>query len=234
MKVSVVIPVYNEEKYIRSCLKSIFNQVDKADEVIVVDNNCTDRTIEFARKFPIKIIHEKKQGIIPARNKGFNTTAYSLILRTDADTRVPSDWVKRIKQYFIMNKDLVALSGSSRFYGLPKIIKKTEWPVTAFFKSFKQLYHHDCLYGPNMALRHSIWDKVKDEVCMRGDLVHEDIDLALHIAKYGEIMFYPDLIVASSPRRWKKLKPYIEYPYRYMKTIQKHNPSIITKVKRYL
>src|SRR3989304_3585243 len=61
MKVSVVIPVYNEEKYIKNCLDSLMNQTEKPDEIIVVDNNCTDKTVSIVKKYKrIKIIQEKK------------------------------------------------------------------------------------------------------------------------------------------------------------------------------
>lgn len=49
LRVSVVIPVYNEEKYIEKCLAALFSQKVKADEIIVVDNNCTDRTIDIVK-----------------------------------------------------------------------------------------------------------------------------------------------------------------------------------------
>ncbi|MCX7955942.1 MAG: glycosyltransferase family 2 protein, partial [Patescibacteria group bacterium] len=76
MTISIIIPAYNEEKYIENALKSLVNQTEKPDEVIVVDNNCTDKTIKIAKKYqkklPLKIIHETKQGIAYSRNTGFN------------------------------------------------------------------------------------------------------------------------------------------------------------------
>ena len=57
MKVSVVIPVYNEEKYIKNCLESLMKQEEKPDEIIVVDNNCTDETINIVKKYG-KIYHD--------------------------------------------------------------------------------------------------------------------------------------------------------------------------------
>ena len=49
--ISIVIPAYNEEKRIEACLKNIVTQIEKPFEVIVVDNNCTDKTAEIAREF---------------------------------------------------------------------------------------------------------------------------------------------------------------------------------------
>src|SRR5476651_2420897 len=99
-RVSVVIPVYNEGKYLAACLDSLMAQKVKADEIIIVDNNSTDDSVEIAKRYPVKVIHEKTQGITPARNSGFNETKYEIIARTDGDTILPVNWIKRIKKTF--------------------------------------------------------------------------------------------------------------------------------------
>ena len=52
-KISVIIPVKNEENKIERCLEAVFNQTIKPFEVIVVDGHSTDKTVENARKFPV-------------------------------------------------------------------------------------------------------------------------------------------------------------------------------------
>src|SRR6266567_2953645 len=95
LRISVVIPVYNEEKYLGKCLDSLMRQNVKADEIIVVDNNSTDNSVAIAKKYPIRVVFEKTQGMIPARNHGFNEARYEIIARTDADTILPVNWIKR-------------------------------------------------------------------------------------------------------------------------------------------
>src|ERR1035437_9820650 len=89
MKVSVVIPAYNEEKYIGACLDSLMDQKEKPDEIIVVNNNSTDNTAKIVKKYPVRLINEEQQGMIPARNRGFNEAKFEIIARTDADTILP-------------------------------------------------------------------------------------------------------------------------------------------------
>lgn len=225
MRISVVIPVYNEEKFIEGCLKSIVNQTEKPDEIIVVNNNCTDKTIAIIKKkFPeITIVKETTQGMIPARNSGFSKAKGDIIARTDADSRVPLDWISRIKKHFQNDKTLLGLSGPTHFYDIPNLVQYENWPIKLYNKSYiNNILKHDGLLGPNMALRKKTWNLIKNEVCLSDKDVHEDIDLSIHLAEHGKILFEETLIVEASFRRWKKLKPYFEYNYRYVKTIEKH------------
>lgn len=112
MKVSVVIPAFNEAEFLDACLNSLTKQTEPPDEIIVVNNNSTDNTVKIAKKYDVRIVNEKKQGMISARNSGFNKAKFDIIARTDADTILPPSWIKKIKNGF-KDKDLVALSGRS-------------------------------------------------------------------------------------------------------------------------
>ncbi len=228
LRVSVVIPVYNEGEYLTTCLDSLMKQSVKADEIIIVDNNSTDDTVVIAQQYPVKIIREKKQGITSARNRGFNEARYEIIARTDADTILPPTWIKRIKKAFTDEK-LVGISGPASFYDLPAIFKRTWQTKTAsikFIRSYntivKQILRHNCLFGPNLAIRKTAWNKIKNSVCMDDTKVHEDLDLAIHLSPLGKIKFLKTLTVSTSVRRWKRPEAYIEYLYRGLKSIQRH------------
>ncbi len=65
MKISVVVPAYNEEAVIERCLNALVNQIVPVDEILVVDNNSTDRTAEIAekyREYGVRVIRETVQG----------------------------------------------------------------------------------------------------------------------------------------------------------------------------
>ena len=154
MNVSVIVPVYNEEKFIKKCLESLTNQQEKADEIIVIDNNCRDKTIDIAKKFPVRIVRETVQGMIAARNRGFNEAKHEIIARVDADVIVPPDWIKTIKQDFFQEK-IDALTGPLIFYDLvfPSPI------YSEIYFSFMRLIQlgKDALVGPNMIITKKIW-----------------------------------------------------------------------------
>ncbi|MCL4416910.1 MAG: glycosyltransferase family 2 protein [Actinobacteria bacterium] len=223
MKISVVIPAHNEEKYIERCLKSLMDQDEKADEIIVVNSNCTDRTIEICKNYPVTILDEFEKGIIPARNKGFNAASGEIIARCDADTIVPKDWIKKIKQHFI-NKDIVAVGGPVMFFDLPL---KTPLLANGYSVAHKKLYKNHVLLGANMAVKKSAWDEIKNKTALKDKHVHEDIDLAFLLGTVGEVLFDRKMVMSTSGRRIKK-KPhsfFVEYPIRLVKTYRRHSKN---------
>jgi glycosyltransferase involved in cell wall biosynthesis len=70
VKISVIIPAFNEEKFLGNCLFSLKEQNFKDFGIIVVDNNSTDKTAEIAKKFGAILVSEKNQGVAFARNRG--------------------------------------------------------------------------------------------------------------------------------------------------------------------
>lgn len=110
--VSVVIPAYNEEKRISSCLQSLQNQTFPLPyEVIVVDNNSTDTTHHVAKRFPVILVKEKKKGNIYALRTGIYHAHAPLILLTDADVIVPPTWIQQYYEFFLQHADAVGATG---------------------------------------------------------------------------------------------------------------------------
>src|ERR1019366_8076903 len=90
MRVSLVIPAYNEKHHIKACLDHIASQRVVPYEVIVVDNASTDKTAAIARSYDfVTLITEKRQGVVFARDTGFNLARGDIIGRIDADTLLP-------------------------------------------------------------------------------------------------------------------------------------------------
>ena len=88
VEISVVIPCYNEESNIRTCIRKAFNSFDKlgvSGEVIVVDNNSTDKTGEFAQAEGAKVIFCKEMGYGNALRCGFENAVGKYIIMADGD-----------------------------------------------------------------------------------------------------------------------------------------------------
>ena len=97
MKISFVIPAYNEEGYLGECLASVRRELARGRydaEVIVVNNASTDKTAEIARSFPgVIVVDEPKKGLSQARHSGFAASSGDLIANVDADTILPKGWL---------------------------------------------------------------------------------------------------------------------------------------------
>ena len=88
------------------------------------------------------------------------------------------------------------------------------------------------LFFSCQAVRKSAWEKIKKSACQSDKEVHEDIDLAIHLAPLGKIKLDKTLVVYSSFRRFKKITSLLEYSYRVIKSVNKHKQYIVNTRKR--
>ena len=98
MHLAFVIPAYNEEALIGKCVESVLAEVKRTGrtgiDVVVVNNNSTDRTAEVAASYTgVRVVDEKQKGLVSARDGGFRATTAELVANIDADTIVPPGWL---------------------------------------------------------------------------------------------------------------------------------------------
>lgn len=86
-KISVVIPVKNEEAKIMRCLEAVFSQSLKPHDVILVDGHSTDRTVERAREFPVRVVYADYGTVGGARQVGVLSAESEIVAFTDADCK---------------------------------------------------------------------------------------------------------------------------------------------------
>lgn len=105
MTISVIVPAYNEEKYLGETLKSIQRAKEfllKKDavptEIIVVDNNSTDSTFDVALSFGASVVKETKRNVARVRNAGASFAKGDVLVFIDADTIVPEELLWRINE----------------------------------------------------------------------------------------------------------------------------------------
>lgn len=113
MKLSIIIPVYNVEKFIRRCLDSVIPQLEDSDEVIIVDDGSTDSSgmicDNYSKRKNVRVIHKPNGGLSDARNKGIERASGDYLIFIDSDDYVSKDYIFQIKsvlskhQYDIVN-----------------------------------------------------------------------------------------------------------------------------------
>lgn len=234
LRVSLVIPAYNEESVIRQCLIAAIYQSVPAHEIIVVDNLSKDRTASIVRQmqdeYPesplILLSQDQDQGLIPTRNFGLNHATGDILGRIDADSVVEPDWVEQVQLAFT-DPTVQAATGPVVYYDMPMRrfgLKADDKMRQLMLKLAKHQYHF--LFGSNMALRRSAWETIRDETCLdKRDEMHEDIDLSLHLAEHDlKIQYWPTMVSGMSARRLEDSpRDYRYYVTRFDRTYKAHN-----------
>ena len=106
-KFSIIVPVYNVEKYIKKCLDSIESQTYKDYEVIVVNDGTKDNSMDIVNNYNVEIINQKNKGLSEARNEGVKKAKGDYILFLDSDDYIEKDLLKELNKSLTNNPDLV-------------------------------------------------------------------------------------------------------------------------------
>ncbi|MBO5376516.1 MAG: glycosyltransferase [Bacilli bacterium] len=106
-KFSIIIPVYNVEKYIKKCLDSISSQSFKDYEVIIVNDGTKDNSIEIAKKYNFKIVNQENKGLSEARNTGVKNSSGEYLLFLDSDDYIEKDLLLEISKVLDNGPDVV-------------------------------------------------------------------------------------------------------------------------------
>ena len=212
---------------------SVINQTVKPDEIVVVNNNSTDDSVKIVRRvmkenpdFKIRLYNEKKQGIIPTRNHGFNVAKSEVLGRIDADSTLDPDWVEVVKETFL-DHEVMASTGPVVYNDMPlkrvglKADNSTRKLVYKFVKNYK------FLFGSNMAIRKSAWNAIKDKTYFalaHEDVVHEDVDISLCLKKQDlKIVYNPNMIGGMSARRIEDSpRAYAKYNKKFSNAFKLH------------
>lgn len=130
MKFSVLIPVYNTEKYLEECLQSVLNQTYQDFEIILVDDGSTDNSgaicDKFQKDYPnkIKVIHKENQGLISARRVGIADAKGDYCIFVDSDDYILKKLLSELNHILIKDKAIDLLIYSFNYVQNGKIIKQ--------------------------------------------------------------------------------------------------------------
>lgn len=201
MDISVIIPTWNEEKYIESCLKSIRSQKTHAEyEVLVCDARSEDRTREIADRYADRIILSDVRSIGIQRNLGAEKATGNYLIFVDADTILSENYLEKVMEKFKSDPELLAFSARFMF---PKRTEKLIFAekITNSYLGFRGKMGLAILLGFNTCVRRDIFERSGGF----RDVPLEDGEFGFRLRRLGKTKYFTDFYVVTSSRRLEEM-----------------------------
>lgn len=171
MKISVIVPVYNVEKYLDKCLESIIKQTYKNLEIIIIDDGSTDKSGLICDKYTkkdnrIKVIHQENKGLGASRNIGLRMITGDFISFVDSDDFLSLDYFDYLYYLLLKNKaDIVCCS-------IKKKINKNKIKIYDSKEALKKMF----LFEIDTCVMSKLYKKeVLKDLKFQEDVIYEDI-----------------------------------------------------------
>lgn len=223
--ISIIVPVYNTEKYLEQCLDSLVNQTFKDIEIIVVDDGSPDKSFEIYNKFSakdsrVRTIRKENAGVSEARNTGMDMASGEFFMFVDSDDWMPLDGCEILYDEYLRTKaDLVVADVYKVIDGQVKRCDVFKEAFTTCDPDFIKQYQKACIgycYNPNPATKWNIaglgspWNKLYSSRIIR--------DNNLRFDPYVKGIYDDNLFSLHYLMHVKKLS-YVKKPVYYYKTV---------------
>lgn len=233
--ITIIVPVYNVEKYIRECIDSLLNQTYRNLEIILVDDGSTDKSGDICENYTItdsrvKVIHKKNEGLGFARNTGLRVAQGKFVTFIDSDDIVDADLIERLLKGVVDFKCDTCIGGFKRISenGTISFIEQYNTALFTGVDVYNKLFARMLGSAPDKhdAIRMSVWNvmysmdiirKYKIEFPSERKFISEDIIWDSEYYKYAKRVGVIDSIA---------------YNYRITpgSLTQKYKPDMLKKI----
>lgn len=244
-KISVIVPVYNVEKYIRKCVDSILNQTMQDLEIILVDDGSTDRSGEICDEYRekdirIKVIHKKNGGLSDARNVGEKNATADYVIFLDGDDYIHREMLETL--YFPIKEQGVDLStcGVFNVYDEKEIpqYSKIEQFLCTGSKAFGLILEGNII--PGTICNKLIKREIADKICFPVGRLYEDVFYTLKLIPLVNqvyvttkpMYYYVHRQGSITTSKFKEKDMDIVYAYREtMELVKKQYPDLVSQAE---
>jgi glycosyltransferase involved in cell wall biosynthesis len=198
---SVIIPTYNEEKYIENCLGSILGQkIERTEyEIIVSDASSSDNTYELAHKLA-NVVVSKKRGISLGRNQGAAKASGEILVFVDADVTLDSNFLIECRKVFL-NPSIIGMTGIA-YANDGNILQRLVYRGTYLLVRLFHYFGVSLFPGLCVAYRRKEFIEIGG---FREDFgIVEDLDLSKRISRLGKCIVKRSAVAFVSTRRLNK------------------------------
>lgn len=242
-KISVIVPVYNVEKYIRKCVDSILNQTIQDLEIILVDDGSTDRSGEICDEYRekdirIKVIHKENGGLSDARNVGEKNATADYVIFLDSDDYIHREMLETL--YFPIKEQGVDLSicGVFNVYNEKEIpqYSKIEQFLCTGSKAFGLILEGNKI--PVSICNKMIKREIADKICFPVGRLYEDVFYTLKLMPLVSqvyvttkpMYYYVHRQGSITTSKFKEKDMDIVYAYREtIKLVKKQYPDLVSQ-----
>lgn len=203
MMLSFIIPTLNEEKHLSELLPLLTKQLEKGDEIIIVDADSKDHTADIAKKFGIKVVTKPKRGVGIARTEGAKEAKNDILVFLDADCNPSENFTKQLKKHFT-NKKVLAVGGLDLYHSDSKTWKTVYNSYSLIVFHIVRLNHFMTgkywVPANNCAIRKDTFFSVggyRSVIC-------EDTDLMARLPPSKQVIYDRSLVMTLSDRRFKQ------------------------------
>lgn len=182
-KFSIIIPNYNEEKYIRRCLESIFNQtINKLNyEVIVIDDGSTDSSMDIIKEYNVKLLNSNRLGAGGARNKGIDVAKGKYIILLDGDDYLYENNVLEKLDKELDNQDIVFVKYKQILGQEEKIVEENN--LNTLEEQIYKSNHFCCTLK-------CFKKELAEDIRYKNKSYHEDISFTLELMCKAKTLLY--------------------------------------------
>lgn len=233
-KISFCIPAYNCEDTIERCIESILDLTYSNKEIIIVNDGSTDRTLEIAEKYPVKIVNlEQNMGRGYARQKALEYAKGEYIALLDADGFITNkNWVEQMLSNFTDDKIAAVFSLSQATNSKSSIDRYWDYLTTT------ELTHRQIAHGAgtgNTLIKKNVLDEVGGFDTRLRNV--EDCDISEKLSKRGYVFYYePDCLMSrEQPSSISEvIKKEMDYAFWHGKRAYYNNTFLRLFVVRFL
>ena len=224
MKISVILPFYNNESTILNSLNSILNQTERRFEIIIINDGSKDNSekkiLSIIKKKNIKYFKNKtNKGLAYSLNKGIKKSSGDLIFRMDADDISKKDRIQIQKKFLIKNPHIFLLGSNAEYFDKNGVYEKSNMRLSD--KKIKEVinFKNEFIHS-SVVFRRGFFDKLHgyDESLVRG----QDHDLWIRGSSYFKYAnLKQNLIKHFKDKKPKSMKTYVYMAYVVFKNFKK-------------
>lgn len=249
--ISIIIPVYNVEKYIKESVDSVINQTASDFEIVLVDDGSTDNSGKIcdeygARDSRIKVVHKENGGLSSARNSGVEVATGDYVLFLDSDDYISSNYIQRMNEELQKNSyDMIVCYtldfNDGEMPQLSKIEGKQRTELTPE-QALENIYYQR-LFDTNACGKLMRIDTIRKYPFVNGVLYEDFNNVHMFLDECEKILFLPETVYFYRQRNNSIMNSYfderkfflIEVAEKHLRYVQDKHPKIMdAAIRRYI